>query len=65
MAVTTITIKDDDAGGCSMSISCDTEIPENDDECTPAMVTGAMVMRLMDSIRLQAEAEVAAEGKGE
>lgn len=44
-----------------MGIACDTEIPENDEACTAAMVTGAMVMRLMDQIRIQAEAE----GEGE
>jgi len=65
MAITTITIEDDGAGGCSMGIACDTEIPENDDECTPAMVTGALVMKLMDSLRVQAEEEVLKEGKGE
>lgn len=61
MAVITITIKDDEAGGCNMGIACDTDIPEKDEECTAAMVTGAMVMRLMDQIRIQAELE----GEGE
>lgn len=61
MAVITITIKDDEIGGCSMGIGSDTDIPENDDDCTPAMVTGAMIMRLMDQMRIQADME----GEGE
>lgn len=65
MAVVTITIKDDDIGGCNISIDCDVEIPENDDECTPSMVTGAMIMRVMDACRIQAQMELAEEGKGE
>ena len=39
-----------------MGIACDAEIPA-DDDCTPAMFAGAMLMRLMDQLRLQAEAE--------
>lgn len=57
MAVITITIKDDGTGGCSMGVACDVDVPENDDDCTPSMVTGALVMQLFDQLRLQAEAE--------
>lgn len=44
-----------------MSVDSSTEIPENDDACTPAMVTGALVMKLMTNIRDSALLE----GEGE
>lgn len=60
MALITITIEDDNQGGCTMSSTCDVEIPE-DSECTPAQVTGATIMKLMYAIRDAALAE----GQGE
>lgn len=48
-----------------MTSRCDVDIPETDEECTPAMVTGATIMQLMEAIRNQALAEAAEEGKGE
>lgn len=65
MAVITIRIEDDNEGGCLMTSRCDVDIPETDEECTPAMVTGATIMQLMEAIRNQALAEAAEEGKGE
>lgn len=61
MAVVTITIRDDEAGGCLMSAESDPPVPENDEEATPAQLAGAMVMRGMEYLVEQAELE----GKGE
>lgn len=60
MAVITIKIEDDNQGGCTMSASCDVDIPD-DGECTPAQLTGALVMQMMDQVRNQALLE----GEGE
>lgn len=61
MATVLIKIEDQEDGGCLMSASSDPDISPNDDECTPAQIAGAMVMKLMDAMLEQAKAE----GEGE
>ena len=61
MAVVTITITDDEVGGCNIQASSVPEVPEDDSECTGAQIAGAMVMKLMDLMVEQAKAE----GEGE
>ena len=61
MAVVTITITDDEVGGCSIQASSVPEIPDDDAECTGAQIAGAMVMKVMDLMVEQARAE----GEGE
>ena len=39
------------------------EIPDNDAECTPAQLTGALVMKVMDAMIAHAQSEL--EGEGE
>ena len=40
-----------------MGIECDTEIPENDEDCTAAMATGAMIFKLVAEITQAAQTE--------
>ena len=61
MAVVTITIKDDEAGGCLLTAESNPPAPENDGEATPAQLAGAMVMQGMQYLVSQIDAE----GKGE
>lgn len=61
MAVVTITITDDELGGCMLKAHSVPEVPDDDDECTPAQLAGAMVMHAMQAMVNQVEAE----GKGE
>jgi hypothetical protein len=63
MAVVTITITDDEVGGCQMQAVSVPAVPENDDEATPAQLTGAIVMRVLE--QLVAETVAAMEGDGE
>jgi len=63
MAVVTITITDDELGGCMLKAHSDPETPDNDDDCTPAQLAGAMVMHAMQALVNQVESQV--EGKGE
>lgn len=61
MAVVTITITDDELGGCMLKASSVPEVPDDDDECTPAQLAGAMVMHAMQEMVNQ----VKDEGEGE
>lgn len=61
MAVVTITITDDGVGGANVQASSIPPIPEDDAECTPAMLTGAIVMKVIDAMVKQAIQE----GNGE
>ena len=63
MAVVTITITDDEVGGCNMTANSVPDIPDNDGDCTPAQLTGALVMRVMDALVEHAKSEL--EGDGE
>lgn len=63
MAVVTITITDDEVGGCQMHASSVPEVPDNDAECTPAQLTAALVMKVMDAMIAHAQSEL--EGEGE
>lgn len=57
MAVVTITITDDENGGCNISAASDPLIPDDDEQCTPAQIAGAVVMRMMDAMVKQATEE--------
>ncbi len=61
MAVVTITITDDEAGGCHMRAASIPDAPDDDVDATPAQLAGAMVMKAMEYLVSQAEME----GKGE
>lgn len=63
MAVVTITITDDEVGGCQMHASSVPDVPDNDAECTPAQLTGALLMKVMDAMVMQAQSHL--EGEGE
>lgn len=63
MAVVTITITDDEVGGCQMHASSVPDVPDNDAECTPAQLTGALLMKVMDAMVMQAQSQL--EGDGE
>jgi hypothetical protein len=63
MAVVTITITDDETGGCQMQATSVPDVPDNDAECTPAQLTGALVMKVIDAIIMQAQSHL--EGEGE
>ena len=61
MATVLIKIEDQEDGGCSISASSDPDISPNDEECTPAQIAGAMVMKVLDAMVHQAGME----GEGE
>lgn len=62
MAVVTITITDDEVGGCQAVVSSDHDYVEGED-ATPAQTTSALLMKVLEELIAYAKSQP--EGEGE
>lgn len=65
MAVVTITITDKEDRSAHVQCISDPPVTDNDEDATNAQVTGALMMKLLESIQKEILAELKSEGKGE